>query len=180
MSHLPRFNDPVEASLSARDFDHPDSVRLLCDYARERRVLVGFDDPPNLDKPSEYQPPRGLFVIAYTEPEIPIACGGIRTYRDRKGVFEIRKMYVAPQYRRQGVARRILLRLEQHASTQGAHELLLETGSYNQAAIRLYTSSVYRPIPPYVQGRPSFNRAFAKDCRIPAGDAATGYSAFDE
>jgi hypothetical protein len=100
MSHV-RLNSAADATLTARSFDHPDSAWLLRDYAEERREIVGFDDPPDLDKPVEYQAPWGLFVVAYTQAGDPIGCGGVRAYPDRDRVVEIRKMYVAPQHRDQ-------------------------------------------------------------------------------
>lgn len=151
-----------DVSWQARSFDHPDAVQLLRAYAEERRQMVGFDDPPDLDKPSEYEPPAGAFLVGYDHDVNPIACGGVRTYPEGDHAVEIRKMYVAPAWRQLGLARRCLARLEELAVTQDAQVVLLETGSYNMAATRLYKSAGYRPIPPYVPGRPRFNRAFAK------------------
>ena len=75
---------------------------------------------------------------------------------------EVRKMYVLPDYRGLGLGRRILAQLEQHAIDQGARRLILETGALNGAAVGLYVAVGYRPIPSYVPGRRSTNRAFAK------------------
>ncbi|WP_280453979.1 GNAT family N-acetyltransferase [Nocardia brasiliensis] len=152
----------TEITLIACDFDGPDSARILLDYAQERRSIVGFDDPPGLDNAIEYRSPHGRFVLAYTAAGDTVACGGVRTYPHREHVMEIRKMYVRPDYRILGLGRRILAELEQYAVIHGAHEVLLETGSYNHAAIHLYTAAGYRLIPAYVPGRPDFNRAFTK------------------
>ncbi|WP_159850019.1 GNAT family N-acetyltransferase [Nocardia sp. CY41] len=163
MSHvLPSVRSAADASIHPRSFDHPDSVRLLRAYAEERREMVGFDDPPDLDKPYEYEPPSGLFVVAYSPSGAAIACGGYRTYRAQTNVAEVRKMYVAPGSRRLGLSRRVLQELEHHAAGSGAVRMILETGSYNHAATRLYASAGYESIPPYVAGRPAFNRAYAK------------------
>ncbi|WP_329409225.1 GNAT family N-acetyltransferase [Nocardia vinacea] len=156
MSHVAGVRSAVDVTLSARDFDDSESTCLLHAYAQERRGVVGFDDPPGLDKPSQYHSPSGLFVVAYTTAADPFACGGVRTYPDRDHVMEIRKMYVAPGYRKIGLGRRVLAELEQHAAAYGAHEVILETGSYNQAAMHMYTSAGYHLIPAYVPDRPDF------------------------
>ncbi|MFD4459637.1 GNAT family N-acetyltransferase [Nocardia sp. NPDC058480] len=142
-------------------FDHPVSVQLMAEYAKERRSMVGFDDPPNLDRPAQYEPHQGLFIIAYTAGE-PVACGGLRTSSLTERTAEIRKMFVVANHRKRGVARLVLSGLERFAFEHGVARIVLETGSYNQAAMRLYASAGYTPIPPYVPGRPDFNRAFAK------------------
>ncbi|MEV4208125.1 GNAT family N-acetyltransferase [Nocardia salmonicida] len=145
--------------------DHPDSSQLMAEYAKERRAMVGFDDPPNLDRPEQYEPHQGLFIVAYAEGE-PVACGGLRTSSLTERTAEIRKMFVVPNHRKRGVARLVLCDLEKFAFEHGVARIILETGSYNQAAMRLYASAGYTPIPPYVPGRPDFNRAFAKDSPV--------------
>lgn len=152
----------IDAVLRPRGFDHPDSARLLREYAAERRETVGFDDPPGLDTPSQYEPPCGVFLVAYTQTGKPVACGGIRAYSETDRVAEIRKMFVVPEHRKRGLARRVLIGLELFAVAHGTHRVLLETGSYNHAATHLYASVGYEPIAPYVPGRPDFNRAFSK------------------
>ncbi|MBC7303193.1 MAG: GNAT family N-acetyltransferase [Nocardia sp.] len=135
---------------------------LLRAYADERQEMVGFEDPPGLDEPSQYEPPSGMFIVAYTKSGQPVACGGIRARPRRQGESEIRKMFVVPDHRREGLARRLLTSLERFAAESSAERVLLETGSYNRAAIALYTSVGYVLVPSYVPGRPDFNRAFAK------------------
>ncbi|WP_433194503.1 GNAT family N-acetyltransferase [Nocardia sp. CA-107356] len=162
MSHFARTAGAVDISLTTRNFDHIDSARLLRAYAVERREVVGFDDLPDLDKPFEFAPPCGRFVVVYSAVGEPIACGGFRTYPERDAVVEVRKMYVDPRHRRLGLGSLVLAALEKHAAEQGAHEVILETGSYNRVATRMYESAGYHLIPAYVPGRPDFNRAYSK------------------
>ena len=62
---------------------------------------------------------------------------------------ELKRMYVRPAFRGRGIGRHLLAALEELAFQQGHSVLCLETGSYLPAAIGLYTSSGYRPIPVY-------------------------------
>jgi hypothetical protein len=45
------------------------------------------------------------------------------------------------------LSRRVLDVLDKHAAGNGAVRMILETGSYNHAATRLYASAGYEPIP---------------------------------
>ncbi|UGT61800.1 GNAT family N-acetyltransferase [Nocardia asteroides] len=112
MSHVLRSLDAAAVSLVARCFDHPDAERLLSAYARERKRIVGFDDPPHSDLPCEYEPPAGLFLVAYSHDGGAVACSGYRDYPARDGVAEVRKMFVVPGHRRQGLAYLVLAALE--------------------------------------------------------------------
>jgi putative acetyltransferase len=76
-----------------------------------------------------------------------VACGGLQTLDD--GAGELKRMYVRPAYRGRGIARQLLAALEELAFQQGHGLVCLETGSYLPAAIGLYTSSGYTPIPVY-------------------------------
>ncbi|MEW2380140.1 GNAT family N-acetyltransferase [Micromonospora sp. NPDC047812] len=96
-----------------------------------------------------------------------VACGGIQALD--AGTGEVKRMYVRPAYRGRGIARQLLTALEELAFQQGYGELRLETGTYLPAAIGLYTSSGYEPIPVYGEyvGNP-YSVCFAKRLRVPA------------
>ncbi|MEU7959952.1 GNAT family N-acetyltransferase [Micromonospora humida] len=76
-----------------------------------------------------------------------VACGGLQSLD--AGTGELKRMYVRPAYRGRGIARQLLCALEELAFQQGHSVLCLETGSYLPAAIGLYTSCGYQPIPVY-------------------------------
>ena len=76
-----------------------------------------------------------------------VACGGIQALDD--GTGELKRMYVRPACRGRGIARQLLAALEELAFRQGHSVVCLETGSYLPAAIGLYTSCGYEPIPVY-------------------------------
>ena len=58
--------------------------------------------------------------------------------------FELRRMYVEPSLRRQGLARAMLGHAEQTCLAEGASELHLSTSEIQVAAIALYRASGYR------------------------------------
>jgi GNAT superfamily N-acetyltransferase len=58
-------------------------------------------------------------------------------------------MFVYPEYRRRGIARRILATIELRSLELGFSVLRLETGTRQPESTSLYQSSGYRSIAPY-------------------------------
>lgn len=87
-------------------------------------------------------------VVAYYK-DCPAGCGAIKAYTSLTG--EVKRMFVLPEFRGQGVAKSILSELERWAGELGYQELILETGKAMPEAIRLYTRSGYEVIPNYGQ-----------------------------
>lgn len=87
-------------------------------------------------------------VIAY-EAGHPIGCGAIREYQPDR--TEVKRMYVAPEGRGQGIAKKILAELESWAEELGYEGCVLETGKRQPEAIALYKKMGYRIIENYGQ-----------------------------
>jgi putative acetyltransferase len=79
-------------------------------------------------------------------------CGGLLCV-DRD-YAEVKRMYVRPAHRGQGLGALILGRLEQHALARGLPVLRLEMGVTQPAAQRLYERFGFRQIPPFGPYRP--------------------------
>ena len=105
-------------------------------------------DGPDMPKagPAELSPPHGSFLLGF-EPgsEDPVCCGGIKRLPD--GACEIKRMFVAPQARGRGVARALLIALEDEARRLGYAVARLDTGPRQPHAERLYRSAGYAEIP---------------------------------
>ncbi|MEU4221632.1 GNAT family N-acetyltransferase [Actinoplanes sp. NPDC026623] len=76
-----------------------------------------------------------------------VACGAWQALEP--GVAELKRMYVRPAFRGRGIARQLIVALEEEALAADRRVLRLETGTYLPAAIGLYTSAGYAPIPAY-------------------------------
>jgi putative acetyltransferase len=105
------------------------------------------NEPIERALPEQFVPPEGAFVVARMEGGRPVGCGGIR--RLDPDAAEVKRMYVAPEARRTGVARAILGALEDRARELGFRVVRLETGVRQPEAMALYSSSGYREIPCY-------------------------------
>lgn len=81
---------------------------------------------------------------------VPAACGAIKEHSP--GVVEIKRMFVIPEFRNQGLASKILHILELWARELGYNKCILETGLRQVEAIGLYHRNNYKVIknyPPY-------------------------------
>lgn len=131
-------------------------------------VRYGGRDPFHPDA-DELTPPGGAFLVGWVDGE-PIACGGILHHA--AGIAEVKRMYVAADARRSGVARVLLQGLEERARALGYRSIRLETGAEQPEAIALYESSGYHSIPAYGHYRESSrNRCYEKDLSPPPAPA---------
>jgi len=87
-------------------------------------------------------------IVAYKN-EIPVACGAFKEYSE--DTVEIKRMYVLPEYRGQGIAAMILDELEKWAADLQYKTCILETGKKQPEAIRLYEKTGYSRIPNFGQ-----------------------------
>jgi ribosomal protein S18 acetylase RimI-like enzyme len=60
--------------------------------------------------------------------------------------WSIRDLYVAPRYRRGGIARALLQHVVDHARAAGAYRVSLQTEAGNTAALRLYTAAGFQAV----------------------------------
>jgi ribosomal protein S18 acetylase RimI-like enzyme len=85
--------------------------------------------------------------VAYEEGRA-VGCGGLRTLEP--GVGELKHVWVHPDARRLGLARRLLERLEEAAAELGLDVLRLDTNASLTEAQAMYRACGYREIPAYV------------------------------
>ncbi|MGM5471205.1 GNAT family N-acetyltransferase [Flavobacteriaceae bacterium LMO-SS05] len=95
-------------------------------------------------------------IVAYLD-HVAIGCGAIKAFDPI--TMEVKRMYVAPNRRGQGVAGKILSELEQWTLDLGFKKCILETGINQPEAIALYHKSGFKRIAnygPYAQVKSSF------------------------
>jgi GNAT superfamily N-acetyltransferase len=105
---------------------------------------IGLDAPgmPSAT-PADLGPPGGIFLVGWRD-GAAICCGGVKRLPD--GACEIKRMFVAPAARRQGVARALLAALEDAARAMGYAIARLDTGPKQPHAQALYENSGYERI----------------------------------
>lgn len=120
-----------------------------------------------------FMPPLGLYLLAYDDQDRPVGTGGWRCQDENdegysNGDAELKRMYVIPEARGLGLARRILAALEDDARAAGRIRMVLETGTKQPEAIALYTSADYEPCAKFGHYREYENsRCFAKPLSRP-------------
>jgi GNAT superfamily N-acetyltransferase len=137
--------DGAVARFRALPYDDPVAQYLVGEVQQEYVQRYGGPDEAVVD-PGEFLPPHGLFLVAEVDGE-PAGCGAWRALRD--GVAEIKRVYVAPAFRRRGLAQEVVARLERSAAAAGHRSVVLNTGDRQPEAIALYESAGYRPVDGY-------------------------------
>jgi GNAT superfamily N-acetyltransferase len=87
-------------------------------------------------------------VVAYHNDKA-VGSGAFKNYSENSA--ELKRMFVLPEFRRQGVAQKILNALEQWAHELGHTTCVLETGKNQPEAIQLYKKYGFQIIPNYGQ-----------------------------
>jgi len=87
-------------------------------------------------------------LVAYLGAK-PLGCGAIKEFDSTS--MEVKRMYVLPEARGQGLATLILKELEKWAAALNYRNCVLETGRRQPEAIALYTKNGYNIIPNYGQ-----------------------------
>lgn len=85
-------------------------------------------------------------IVAYKD-GAPAGCGAWKQIDET--TFEVKRIYIAPEFRRQGVASAIIAALEQDARANGFTHAILETARTTADSAALYTKSGYHVIDYY-------------------------------
>lgn len=134
----------MSLDVAAEPFGSPDALALVAalDAHLSERYLPAQRFGPNL-RPDHIEAGRGTFLVARLRGKA-VGCGAVRLLDD--GDAEVKRMWVDPGVRRQGVGKAVLARLEKAARELGARRLVLETGIYQDEAIGLYRRSGFVPV----------------------------------
>jgi GNAT superfamily N-acetyltransferase len=140
---------PDEITVRTEAADSLIAVRLVDAMVTEMEQLYSLPAGTGLGTgapPSHFSPPGGAFLVIYADGK-PVAGGGVK--RDEDGVAEIKRMYVVPEARRQGLGRQLLEALEDRARELGYARIRLDTGARQPHAQAMYERAGYHPIDNY-------------------------------
>ena len=107
--------DDEAVVLEAVPFDSDLATSLVAEVQQEYVRRYGGHDETPVD-PAEFASPYGTFLVARVG-TTAIGCAGLRRHGD--GAVEVKRMFVRPEHRRRGHARRLLTALEDTARGQG-------------------------------------------------------------
>ena len=131
----------------------PEEIEIARELFREYAAGLNIDlcfqnfDQEVNGLPGNYAPPRGRLLLAI-EGEQFAGCIALRRYDD--GACEIKRLYVRPEFRGQGLGKKLVTTLIDGARQSGYKRMLLDTlpGKMDEA-IALYRLLGFREIASY-------------------------------
>ncbi len=126
-------------SVAREASDQPEVVRMIAALDAYQKPLYPPESHHGIDA-DELARSNVLFAVARDASGKAIACGAVVM---SSGFGELKRMFVAPECRGQGVARALLAFLEDQASAAGCKILMLETGVRQLEALALYAGAGY-------------------------------------
>jgi putative acetyltransferase len=142
-SSTPSFSMTI--TVSPEDPRAPEAQALLNAFVDEIRHR--YDAPPadvGYFDPSLVSVPKSAFLVARVEGRA-VGCGALVPLED--DVVEIKRMFVLPQERGHGIAKKILDRLQSLAQEFDYDRIRLETGTKQPESIALYGKSGFYRVP---------------------------------
>lgn len=115
------------------------SLPFSLDFQDVERELAALDD--------EYGPPGGFALLGFLD-GVPVGCTGLRPL-ELPEVAEMKRMYVRPEARRQGLGRDLAATAIVAARRLGYSRVRLDTVAEMHEAGRVYRSLGFVEIPPY-------------------------------
>lgn len=142
--------DLPSPTLRPADPDAPEVLACLRAYAAFLRQYLPEEGPDPVPLPmpdaADYRPPRGVILVAMAGPD-PLGC--VALHRLAPDLGEVKRLWVMPQARGQGLARRLMLAIEDAARAMGLSRLNLDTHERLTGAIALYRKTGWTDAPPY-------------------------------
>lgn len=160
----------MEIALTAVRPDSADGLAALRAYAGELAARWPEQAPEPTwseeflaDDPMALAPPSGVFVVAKAGDRV-VGCGGLRFEGADvpPGAGEIKRMWVDPDTRGQGLGRRLLAHLTDLAREAGLRRLVLDTADDLAAARALYVREGFVETEPY-NANPYAHHWFTRD-----------------
>jgi 2-hydroxychromene-2-carboxylate isomerase/GNAT superfamily N-acetyltransferase len=161
-----------EGAMMIRRYEDRDAAAVRELFARVNRALAppgmreAFEDYIALAIREEigriedyYAGPRGGFWVAEDATGALVGTFGLESAG--AGAAELRRMYVAPEARRRGIARAMLAEAERVVAGWGLSRLVLSTAEIQEAALALYRGTGYRLVREEVAGTASNKTAGA-------------------
>ncbi|WIV55629.1 GNAT family N-acetyltransferase [Amycolatopsis nalaikhensis] len=119
-----------------------DGLLLALMAAMTAELIVVYDLPPDA-QPAPLD--RGSRYLLARDGERAIGCCAVEPVAP--GLYELKRMFVAPGVRGTGVSSALVAESERLARRQGGVRMRLETGVRQPAAMRLYERAGFRRVP---------------------------------
>lgn len=118
---------------------------LAEEYRRRYGLAIGTGEMATTPA-EQFEAPDGAFVVLLDDGRT-VAGGGVRRLASTSTTCEVKRMWTAPDRRREGHASAVLAALEDAARDLGYRRIRLVTGPAQPEAIALYAGHGYARIP---------------------------------
>ncbi|WP_402462912.1 GNAT family N-acetyltransferase [Isoptericola aurantiacus] len=147
---------PAAAEVVEVPWEDADAVALRAEAVAELGRRYGGD----ADAQEVIDPATVVVTLVARVGGVPVGCGSVRDVSgvdDGRGrgsahpaaTAEVKRVWVAEEYRGRGVARRLMGELERVARQVGFRRFVLETGTEQPEAMAMYAALGYEPIESY-------------------------------
>ena len=141
-------NIPTSSALSIGPASRPEDLsafRTLNEEWITRFFSLEETDRQQLGDPEgQILAPGGKIFMVHLNGQA-VGCVALRLVRE--GEFEVSKMAVSPEFRGQGIGRRLLMYTLEQARSLGAHRLILGSSTKLGSAVHLYEQLGFKHLP---------------------------------
>lgn len=124
-----------------------DIAQLLDDYFLDRTLSWAEEQGSYQRRPADFT--EGVILAVDLDGEA-VGVGGLRQVPSDAGSWwEVKHMYIRPEARRRGLARRLLEELEAEATRRGATDVVLDTHHSLEGAVTLYRAAGFEETEPF-------------------------------
>ncbi|MBD5486243.1 MAG: GNAT family N-acetyltransferase [Lachnospiraceae bacterium] len=127
-------------------YSHPDFLQLCNELDQFLNLAIGGEDKREKYKKYNHLDTMDYVIIAY-DGQHAAGCAALRKYSDTE--IEVKRVFVQEPYRGQNIGGRLLAHLIEHAQESGYKRMLLETGAFLSASVRLYQRYGFEQISNY-------------------------------
>jgi GNAT superfamily N-acetyltransferase len=151
---------PEDLTVAAEPYDSDGPRWVVAQAEAELVVRYGLVHESELGLTAAmFDPPLGAFLVARAGAAGP-PVGGVGLRALRPGLGQVRRLWVDPTRRQQGVARSLMVALEETARDLGMTALRLSTGERQPEAVALYEATGWVP---FHSHEPSYGFRFSKE-----------------
>ncbi len=145
-----------QTSIAIEDPASPAAEACLRAYFALLADRIPGVDPAHVPIPDPdadaFRPPRGVFLLARLG-EASLGCVSLKAIDPTLG--EVKRLWVAPEARGQGLARRLMEEIEAFARQAGMTHLRLDTNRALTEALALYRKTGWQPTAPFTRAFPA-------------------------
>lgn len=127
-------------------YHQPDFLQLCTELDMFLNKAIGGEDKREKYKKYNHADSMDYVIVAY-DGHHAAGCAALRKYSETE--IEVKRVFVQEVYRNRHIGGQMLAHLIEHARDMGYQKMLLETGAFLDASVRLYQKYGFQQIDNY-------------------------------